>query len=374
MPLNLANNTWSNVQLEFRNKISWNTKIEVFDHYPSDSKIKFLPRTVILEPNKLCSIEYRIRPTKRGDAKFALTELLISSPLRFWRRSFHAGKESTVRVYPNFAAISHYKLLAIDNHTGHLGVKKRQSRGEGLEFNQLRDYRQGDSLRQIDWKATARRQKLISREYQDERDQQIFFMIDCGRRMRTRDGDLSHFDHALNAMLLLSYVALKQGDAVGLMSFGSNRRWLPLQKGRNAVNAVLNAVYDLHPTTHAQDYLTAAHEFMSRQVKRSLVILTTNYREENVDDLLLAMQLLKRKHLVLLVNLREEIIDNTLLSPVTTFDEALVYSSAANYLSERNEAQKLIRQQNILTLDVLPSKLTTNLINSYFEIKRSRYL
>lgn len=129
---------------------------------------------------------------------------------------------------PDFARLYGAELMAVDHWLNQIGVRGGQRRGLGLEFHQLREFRDGDTLRQIDWKATARKRTPIAREYQDERDQQILFLLDCGRRMRSQDGDLSHFDHALNASLLLAYVALRQGDAVGAMTFaGDDRRHLP---------------------------------------------------------------------------------------------------------------------------------------------------
>ena len=118
-------------------------------------------------------------------------------------------------------------------------------------------------MRQIDWKATSRIRKLISREYQDQRDQQVFFLIDCGRRMTAKDGELSHFDHALNSVLLLAYVALRQGDAVGLMTFGGAPRYVAARKGAGMVNVVLNALYDLQPGMSSPDYANAATDLRS---------------------------------------------------------------------------------------------------------------
>ncbi|MGQ0658030.1 MAG: DUF58 domain-containing protein [Chromatiales bacterium] len=127
--------------------------------------------------------------------------------------------------------------------------RHKRRRGEGLEFHQLREYRGGDSLRQIDWKATSRQRKLVSREYQDERDQHVFFLVDCGRRMATKDGELSHFDMSLNAVLLLAYVALRQGDAVGVMTFSGKPRYLPAQKGMPTLTRLLEFLFDLSAIT-----------------------------------------------------------------------------------------------------------------------------
>jgi len=364
-------NGWSEVSLVFHHQLASMRVVEVFDHHPVTAEIEYLPQSLELRPGQSCSLTYRLRPGQRGLSQFGQTQVVMPSPLGFWRRSYLLGQTAEVRVYPDFAAMAHYQLLATDNHTSQLGIKRQPRRGEGLEFHQLRDYRPGDTLRQVDWKATIRRDKLISREYQDERDQQIFFMLDCGRGMRAQDGHLSHFDHALNALLLLSYVALKQGDAVGLMSFAGPRRWLPPVKSSRGVNTILNGVFDLQPTTEPSDYASAGQAVLKRQSKRSLLILMTNLREEAVDELLPVLKMLRRKHLVLVANLREPMIDEVLHAPVNEVDDALAYLGASHYQAQRRGYQRRISQQGALCLDVTPDQLGVAVVNSYWAIKRS---
>jgi uncharacterized protein (DUF58 family) len=374
LPTTLPVNAWTEVTLEIEHSSANEVELELFDHHPSGADVQFLPQRIMLKPGQNTRVRYKIRPEKRGLTLFGKTQLLMPSPLKLWTFSRIKGETSKVRVYPDFAAISHYRLLATDNRTSQLGIKRKPRRGEGLEFHQLRDYREGDSLRQIEWKASIRRQKLISKEYQDERDQQLFFMLDCGRRMRAQDDHLSHFDHALNAALLLSYVALRQGDAVGLMSFGGEQRWLAPQKTKGAINSILNSVYDLQPTTQASDYIAAAQTLIMHHRKRSLVVLITNLREESIEDLVPAVKLLSKHHLVLLASTREEILDTTLATPVIGFQNALAYLGAFDYLQERQQGQKQLKHLGILSIDVPPGKLPIGVVNSYWEIKRNRYL
>src|SRR5690606_8927446 len=173
----------------------------------------------------------------------------------------------------------------------------------------------GDPVRRIDWKATLRFHKPIVRKYQNERDQAVVLMIDCGRRMRAddRQGGMggAHFDQALNATMLLSYVALKQGDAVGAMTFGAplhDRRWFTPRKGAATLNALMGELYDVQPTPTHSDYLSAAQELLRHQRKRSLVIVITNFRDEDANELGQALRLLRSRHLVLTASLREGIV------------------------------------------------------------------
>ena len=232
------------------------------------------------------------------------------------------------------------------------------------------EYRQGDTPRHIDWKASARVRRLVSREYRDERDQQVLLLLDCGRRMHARDGALSHLDHALNACLLLAHVALRQGDAVGLMSFGGVERYVPPRKSHAALNALLAASYDLDVTLHAPDYYAAAVDLLRRQSKRSLVVIVSNLRDEDDDSLRPALALLRRRHLVVLASLREHILDAALAAPVDGLDAALTHAATAQYLERRRRQFALLEESRVPCLDVEPQQLPIALVNRYTELKR----
>ncbi len=218
-PGSLALGRWSEVRLQLSHDFNGPVAVEIFDHVPQGLSFENLPQVVELQPGQYSEVGYRLRPLKRGHFSFEHCEINLPSPFGLWTGKRLLDVSGEIRVYPDFAKLYGGQLLAVDNWLSQLGVRQRQRRGQGQEFHQLREFREGDSLRQIDWKATARQRTPIAREYEDERDQQIMFMLDCGRQMRSQDGELSHFDHALNACLLLSHVALRQGDAVGLSTF-----------------------------------------------------------------------------------------------------------------------------------------------------------
>jgi len=371
VPGSLPLGVWSEVILRLHNPTKVPRLIEVFDDYPVTCDLQGQPQRLTLPTKAGIETRYRIRPQQRGATQFGGVHFLHYSPWRFWKHYRFIKIETPIRVYPNFAAMTKYALLAAENRLGQLGIRKLQRRGEGLEFHQLREYRAGDVLRQIDWNATARHKNLISKEYQDERDQQIIFLIDCGRRMLAQDGPLSHFDHTLNAILLLSYVALRQGDALGLMTFSGEKRWLAPRKSMNTINRVLNTVYDLQPTTHASDYLNAATQLMQRLKKRALVVFISNLRDEDSDELLPALQLLRKKHLVLLASLQERILNEVLEQPVENFEDALRHSATLNYINSRQQTHEQLKNHGIIYLDTEPEQLPVMMVNRYLEIKRS---
>ncbi|MDG9666240.1 DUF58 domain-containing protein [Hahella sp. CR1] len=371
---NLALDQWIPVKLTITHDFPYAATLEVHDHIPVDCEFEGLPLVVPMEPGHRTTVEYRLRPRRRGPLELTRAEVRVRSVAGFWLLRQTHVVETSAKVFPDFASIEGYQLLATDNHTSQMGIRRKPRRGEGMDFHQLREYRQGDSQRQIDWKATSRRQKLISREYQDERDQQVILLLDGGRRMLTQDGVSTHFDHCLNCLLMLSYVALRQGDAVGMMSFGASVKHASPIKGATNINRLINHFYDFYPDKSAPDYLEAARELMQRYRKRSLVVLTTNLREEDSDDIINACRLLQKRHLVLVANLREETLDRTLAEDVRNFDQAVVYAGVVDYLRQRDKLQEKLRAQGLFFVDCAPSKLTAQVINSYFSIKRAGYL
>nr|WP_314563968.1 DUF58 domain-containing protein [uncultured Pseudomonas sp.] len=375
MPGSLALGRWSEVRLALEHDFPQPLTVQVFDHVPDGLSVENMPQSIALRPGESSELGYRLRPVRRGHFSFSRCEIQLPSPMGLWSARRLVEVSDATRVYPDFARLYGAQLLGVDNWLSQLGVRQRQRRGLGQEFHQLREFRDGDSLRQIDWKATARQRTPIAREYQDERDQQIVFMLDCGRRMRSQDDELSHFDHALNACLLLSYVALRQGDAVGLCTFaGDQPRYLAPVKGSGQLNLLLNAVYDLDTTRRTADYQTAASDLLARQKRRALVIVVTNLRDEDDEALLTAVKRISRQHRVLVASLREEVLDQLRQAPVQTLPEALAYSGTIDYLNTRDELHDRLAAQGLSVLDTLPRELGPALVTRYLGWKKAGVL
>jgi uncharacterized protein (DUF58 family) len=370
VPASLAVGLHTEVTLRVANPGGRTLRLALHDHHPPSFEAEGLPRSLSLAPGQWTELRYQVRPVSRGETRFGRAEARISSPLGLWQATRRSGEEQTVRVYPNFRALAKYTLLATDNRLSQIGVLQVRRRGEGTEFHQLREYRQGDPQRAIDWKATARTARLIAREYEEEKDQRVLLVIDCGRRMASKDGDLSHFDHTLNAALLLAHVALRQGDAVGMLTMGGAQRYLEPRKSIGAVHAMLNHVYDLEPTLAVPDYDLAARDVMRHQRRRALVIVLTNLRDEDDDTLLPALRLLRTRHLVILASLREAIIGRALSARVDSFDRAVTHAAAAEYLAMRERVFRRIAAAGVLAMDVEPDRLPIMLVNRYLELKR----
>ncbi|MBL8264308.1 MAG: DUF58 domain-containing protein [Xanthomonadaceae bacterium] len=349
-------------------------RVTVHDLHPGGWTMRGLPRTLTLAADSVSTLRYHLQPASRGNFRFDGVQFRLHSPLRFWRQSRIAGVAQQVRVFPNFAPLAGFALFSAEQASRLVGAHIKRRRGEGTDFHQMREYRVGDSLRQIDWKATARARKLISREYQDEKNQQLLMVVDTGRRMLAHEGGLSHFDRALDATLVVSYIALKRGDAVGLFTAGGEQRWVSPQRGMGAIDTLLRASYDLQPAPVATDYLAAATELALRQRRRALVMLVTNLRDEDIEDVLGAVRLLQRRHLVVVASLRERDLDEALDHTVDDLRSAVGAASAARYIAQRAAAHDVLRNHRVTVLDVTCEQLPAALVEQYLSIKRSGLL
>ena len=359
------------IDLEVENPLMRVRLTTLHDIHPLNFKTDGLPLSAELPAKSRSVWHYTLIPEQRGEHHFDRVHCTVRSPFGLWWQRHRAAEPAKVQVYPNFAAVSRYALMAMENRLTDIGVRQRRRRGIGSEFQQLREFRQGDSLRQVDWKATARTRKLISKEYQDERDQTVIFLLDAGRRMRARDNGISHFDEALNSVLLLAYVALHKGDAVGVGTFGGAARWFAPVKGQGAVSRIMNQLYDLEPTVEAPDYPRAATELLTRQKKHALVIVVTNLRDEDSDDMRTAVHALKKRHSVLVASTRESVLDEIMERPVSGLSDALRLAATQQYQESRLRYVNELRAYGVDCLDTPPESLSVELVNAYLAMKAS---
>jgi len=364
------------LSFEVAGPFTWHGR--VYDDVDPNFHFEGLPAAVELLPGKRIDVTYEVTPTRRGAASFGATQLRLQSRWGWCELLERVGTPQTGRVYPDFAQVARYAWLAGDRRLQEIGIKTYQQRGEGTDFKQLAEYRYGDPVRHIDWKATLRLGKHIIREFQDERDQCILLLIDCGRRMRADDRQngvgTSHFDQVLNAVMLLSYVALHQGDAVGALTFGTppgEGKSFPPQKGVHTLNALMGELYGVQPTPTHSDYVSAALDLLRRHQKRALVIIITNFRDEDSSELGYALRLLRSRHLVMLASLRERIVGELMAQPLSSADAMLDIASAHLYEQSRRDAFNKLADRGPLTIDAEPDQLGIQLVNRYHSVKRA---
>lgn len=362
------------VQLLIEHRYKLPLEIQLYDHHPLSCDTAAQATTLTLLPGQRAQVNYEITPQLRGEQTFGQTDVLVPGPLGLWHQFWPLGEVTRLRVYPNFELLAKLSMITTQQNRTQLGIRQQYRRGEGMEFHQLREFRQGDSLRQIDWKASSRKHKLISKEYQDEKDQQIIFMLDCSRRMRSIDGELSFFDHALHAMLILSQVALREGDAVGILSFGAGYRWQKPLKSSGAINTLLNHVYDIYPTSQAPDYADATRQLLLRHTKRALIVWLTNIDQADIKELRPAIRAMQAKHLVMVANLQEPILAQLQRNELDTFQDALRYCGASQLNTQQQEMTRKLQQSGVIAINTVPEDLPHNLVTHYLDVKRSHRL
>ena len=357
------------VRLEISNPGRRAARVEVFDGIPPGAEAEAMPWTGMIPGGGKARVAHPVRLLERGLAEFGKVHLRRCSLLGLWWRSGLAGAAEEVRVYPDYEPVLRFALLAMQARQDQMGIVRKSHAGSSRDFHQLREYREGDPFSQIDWKASSRRALLISREFQEQRNQTVVFLTDTGRRMRAMDGELPQFDHCLNAMLLLSYVALRQGDQVGVQAFGGTRRWLPPVKGAHSMKVLLNHLFDYRTTPEPSDFAAAAELLLGRQRRRALVVVMTNLRGEDAAELVPALRLLRSRHLVMLASLRERSVEDARTRPVGSFGEALRFAAAERYDAERAAVLATLQGHGILTLDVPAQQFPVALANRYLDIK-----
>ncbi len=328
-------------------------------------------------PRREATLEYVAHPTRRGTYVLERVDLLVSSRLGLWRRPTRVPVSTTIKIYPDIRQIARYTMLARRDRETALGVRRTRRLGVDNEFERLRDYVDGDDMRRVDWRATARRKKLTSRAYQQNQSQHVLFLIDCGRLMAGDTGDgLTPLDHALNAMLLLAHVALARGDRVGLLAYSDRvRAFVAPASGARRIGRLVHAVHNLFPELVEPRLDRAFLELEHRCRKRSLVVLLTSALDEldvrNTGDYL---QNLSGRHLPVGVFLRDHSFF-AMADPPRGKGIALYQSAAAaSILNDRERAMARLRGRGVFTLDVFPEQLTARLVNRYLEIKAKHLL
>jgi uncharacterized protein (DUF58 family) len=340
-----------------------------FECYPEEFRLTLRPRS-------RTTVHYELKAARRGAYQLDAVHLRVRSRLGLWQRLLTYPQTSTINVYPDLKQLSEYALLARTNRLTQLGVRRTRRIGQDNEFERLRDYTPDDNYRHIDWRSTARRHKLTVKDFQTNHNQRVIFMVDCGRMMTNEASGLSLLDHALNAMLMLSYVALEQGDAVGLITF-SNRihSSVPARSGRTQMNQLLHAAYDRFPQLVEARYEEAFLHMSARCRKRSLVVLMTNVIDDvNAQQVYQYLSSFSGRHLALAALLRDQQMFDALEHSKLAAREFYRSAAAAEILAWRQQVITDLQHRGVLVVDAFPEQLTAPLINRYLEIKARHLL
>ena len=358
------------VDLAVHNRAGRTLSVSLTDELFATADAEGLPATMEISAGVVRHTSYRLKAMQRGLQTIGDHFVRYGSPMGLWTRQLRLPGHTELRVYPDVQAVRHYDMLARQNRDA-FASRRTRLRGGDTEFERLRDYLPDDDYRRVDWKATARRRKLTVREYELERNQNVVFVLDCGRTMTAVWDGLSALDYALNATLMLSHVAIRRGDQVGLIAFDDQvRRIVKPRTGISASNRIIQSTYDLFPKMVEPDYEAAFHTLRTQITKRTLVVFISHALDDATAKLLqrLTRELLP-KHLPLCVLLRDREVEARATSTARTAEQVCVQAAAANVLAWRDRVHAEMRRAGVLVLDVLHRQLTGELVSRYLEVK-----
>lgn len=359
------------VSIQVENNYRFGVKLSIIDEIPHIFQRRDVNYSMRLKAGENGTVDYTLRPTRRGVYGFGHIRAFASSPIGLLQRRFTCGEPTDVAVYPSYLMLNQYAFLAISNNLTEMGIKRIRRVGNNTEFEQIKSYVQGDDYRLINWKASARAHQLMVNVYTDERSQQIINVIDKGRIMQQAFEGMTILDYAINAALVLSYVALHRDDKAGVITFADEfNDFVKPDRGPAQMNDILECLY--HQTTYfaESDYSTLVVNTNHLVGQRSLLILYTNFFDYNsmLRQLPYLRQLNSRHRLVVIFFIDNERRDFINQQPHSIRDY-YEHSIAAKIDHEQTLIINTLRQYGINSLLTSPQNLSVNVINRYLEMK-----
>lgn len=371
LPEKLSNGDDNPIEISLQNNYSFSSNIYLIDELPFQYQKRDFEIDTKLKTQEQKKITYTLRPLERGEYYFGHLNIYASSPINIISRRFQFGKDAMVPNYPSFLQLKKYMLLAFSNKIFEYGLKKIRRIGHTMEFEQIKDYVQGDDLRNINWKATAKSNKLMVNQYQDERSQPVYSVIDKGRVMKMPFEGLSLLDYAINASLVISNVALKKQDKAGVFAFSRKVENKVIAERRpSQMNNILETLYNLNTDFVESDFSRLYIDVKRNLNQRSLLLLYTNF--ETLDALhrqLAYLKAISKNHLLVVI-----FFENTELQKLTqksvnnTFD-IFEKTIAEKFIYEKKLIVNELQKHGIQSILTAPENLTINTINKYLEIK-----
>ncbi len=365
------------IQLTVRNQTPYKLRLQIIDEIPFQFQLRNLSVNLVLEGGEENATRYSLRPVERGEYQFGSVHCFITSFLGLLIRRYSVEIPSKVKVYPSYKKIRQFGIIARSSELAEIGNRKFRKIGQSLEFDQIKDYVTGDDIRNINWRATARRGgKLMINTYMDERSQQIYCIVDKGRVMKMPFHGMTLLDHAINATLVLSHVALVKQDRAGLISFAEeNISFLPAERRQTQMNLILENLYSLQTKFHETDYERLYGLVRTRIPQRSLLVLFTNFESmSSMRRQLPFLRMMAKKHLLLVIFF--ENVELRTLEEAESVDMESVYvkTIARKFILEKRLIVKELQQHGIMTLLTTPEGLTTDSVNKYLELKARQAL
>ncbi|WP_025740113.1 DUF58 domain-containing protein [Aquimarina pacifica] len=371
LPEKLSNSDENTIRISAINRYQFKSKIKIIDELPIQFQHRNFSIESTLAPSQEKVFTYTVRPTERGEYFFGNLNIFTSSPIGFVTRKQQFSAEAMVPNYPSFLQLKKYEFVAFTNRLKLYGLKKVRRIGHTLEFEQIKEYVSGDDIRNINWKATAKRNHLMVNQYQDEKSQPIYSVIDTGRVMKMPFNELSLLDYAINATLVISNIAIKKQDKAGMFTFSKKvENTVVAQRRKGQMNVVLETLYNINTDFEESDFARLYIDIKRTIKQRSLLLLYTNF--ETLDALhrqLPYLQAIAKTHLLVIIFFENTELKSLLDTPAITTQQIFEKTIAEKFMYEKKMIANELGKHGIHSILTAPENLTVNTINKYLEIK-----
>ncbi len=371
MPQRFSNGDDNEVTVEVANHYRISVHINVVDELPVQFQIRDFSHHVHLQPGKLYRFRYTLKPTERGEYYFGFLNIYARSSLGLFSRRFRFDEATMVKVYPSFVQMRQFEIMAISDRLSEMGIKKIRSYGHQMEFDQIREYIQGDDIRSINWKATARKGQLMINQYQDEKSQQVFSIVDMGRTMKMPFNGLTLLDYAINTSLVLSNIAILKHDKAGLIAFNEKIRCLlPPRQEPHHLQTIMEMLYNQR-TSFLEHNLEALYATVKHKIPhRSLLVLFTNF--ESLKSAQREIPMLRRlasSHLLMVVFFENAEMSGLMRREARDLEDIYRQTIAEKFVFDKKRIVKELERNGIHAILTSPGKLTVATMNRYLEFK-----
>lgn len=376
LPEKFSNSDANEVVVQLQNTYAFPISVGLLDELPVQFQKRDFYKTITIKGKEKETFTYKVRPVERGEYTFGNLNLYVATKIGLIKRRYTFDKEQMVKVFPSFIQMKKYDFLAIDNRLSLAGLKKIRKIGNTLEFEQIKEYVTGDDVRTVNWKSTAKQGQLMVNQYQDEKMQPVYSIIDTSRVMKMPFNELKLVDYAINSALAFSNIALKKNDKVGLLDF-SNKigNFLPAQAKKTYLNVILNTLYNIDSKFLDAD-IGKLQAYVKRNIpQRSLLLLYTNFEHLSaLQRQLPYLQAISKKHVLVVIFFENTELKALSESPVNSVGDIFNQTIAQQFEYDKKVMVRELQKRGIQTVLTAPENLTVNTINKYLEIKARRLL
>ncbi len=367
----LSNGDLNDIRIQLENKYPFPVFLSIIDELPVQFQARDLRFKATIAPFKSKLLTYRVRPVKRGEYVFGAVNVFVKSVLGLLQRRYKFDNDQMVPVYPSFIQMRRYELLAISNRLNEAGIKKIRRVGQNREFDVIKDYVAGDDPRTVNWKATARRGRLMVNTYQDEKSQQVYALIDMGRVMKMPFEEMTLLDYAINASLVISNIAMLKYDKAGLVTFSSKvHKVLASERKGLQMHNIMEVLFGAKTGYQESDYGKLYATIKQRITQRSLLLLFTNF--ETLSSMQRQLQYFRRlakDHLLVVIFFENTELRAFLDKKPESMQEIYYQTIAEKFTYEKKLIVKELEKYAIHAVYTSPQNLTVNTINKYLELK-----